>query len=118
MVKGPCRYTLPVEVILIERRKSVPLDKNEGIYVRDTREGSIRSVCGETYMLKAHEELWEMPIDETVEELLGFKGLRRDKTRLITFKCPFNSAVQVYDYKLKKSRIEYGPTLVKLEPDE
>jgi major vault protein len=43
MVYGPCRYVLPVEVVLIEKRKSIPLDSNEGIYVRDTREGSIRS---------------------------------------------------------------------------
>ena len=43
-----------------------------------------------------------MPLDEMVEELVGFKGgLRRDKTRLVTFKCPYNSAVQVYDYKRK-----------------
>jgi major vault protein len=82
-----------VEVVLIEKRKSVPLDKVEGIYVRDTREGSVRLVCGETYMLKAHEELAEMQLDDIVEELLGFKGLRRDRTRLVTFKCPFNSAV-------------------------
>jgi major vault protein len=93
MVYGPCRYILPVEVVLIEKRRSIPLDKNEGIYVRDTREGSVRSECGKTYMLKAHEELWEMPLDETVEELLGFKGIKRDKTRLVTYKCPFNSAV-------------------------
>ena len=44
-------------------------------------------------MLKAHEELWEMALDETVEELLGFKGVKRDKTRLVTFPCPFNAAV-------------------------
>ena len=58
MVHGPCRYTPPVEVTLIEKRRSIPLDSNEGIYVRDNREGSIRSECGKTYMLKAHEELW------------------------------------------------------------
>jgi major vault protein len=69
-------------------------------------------------MLKAHEELWEMPLDETVEELLGFKGIKRDRTRLITYKCPFNSAVQVYDFKIRQSRVEFGPNLVKLEPDE
>jgi major vault protein len=59
-----------------------------------------------------------MPLDETVEELLGYKGIKRDKTRVVTFKCPFNSAVQVYDYKRKKSRVAFGPDLVKLEPDE
>lgn len=60
-------------------------------------------------MLKAHEELWEMQLDETVEELLGFKGIKRDKTKLVTFKCPFNSAVQVYDYTKKQTRIVFGP---------
>lgn len=63
----------------------MPLDTNEGIYVRDIREGSIRSVSGESYMLKAHEELWEMPLSDIIEELLGFKGKKRDKTRVVTF---------------------------------
>jgi major vault protein len=119
MVHGPCRYIPPVQVALIEKRKSIPLDTNEGIYVRDNREGSIRSECGKTYMLKAHEELWQMPLDDMVEELIGFKGAnKRDKTRLVTYKCAYNSAVQVYDYKRKKSRVVLGPDLVKLEPDE
>jgi major vault protein len=70
-------------------------------------------------MLKAHEELWSMPLDTMVETLIGFKdGAKRDKTRLVTFKCPFNAAVQVYDYKRKQSRVCFGPDLVKLEPDE
>lgn len=118
MVFGPFRYIPPVEVFIIQKRKSIPLDINEGIYVRDNREGSIRSICGKTYMLQEHEELWSMPLDETVEELLGYKGIKRDKNRLVTYKCPYNSAVQVYDYKRKKSRVVFGPNLVKLEPDE
>lgn len=119
MVHGPCRYIPPVQVTLIEKRQSTPLDTNEGIYVRDNREGSIRSECGKTYMLKAHEELWQMPLDEIVEELIGFKGpVKRDKTRLVTYKCPYNSSVQVYDYKRKKSRVVFGPEQVRLEPDE
>jgi hypothetical protein len=49
-------------------------------------------------MLKAHEELWSMPLDDMVEELLsGAKAapnpVKRDRTRLVTYKCPFNSAV-------------------------
>jgi major vault protein len=51
MIFGPCRYVPPVEVFIIQSRKSIPLDKNEGIYVRDNREGSIRSITGKTYML-------------------------------------------------------------------
>ena len=42
-------------------------------------------------MLKAHEELWEMELDPVVEQLLAVKG-KRDKTRVVTYKCPFNNA--------------------------
>jgi major vault protein len=118
MIYGPIRYIPPVEVELIEKRYSIAMDKNEGIYVRDIRNGSIRSVKGETYMLKAHEELWEMDVDTTIEALLGYEEGRRDKTKLATYQCPFNAAVQVYDYKNKNSRVVFGPDLVVLEPDE
>ena len=92
MVRGPRRYVLPVECTLIENRTAIPLDTNEGIYVRDTSNGTVRSVCGETYMLQAHEEKWDMQLDPVVEQLLGFTG-KRDKSQLIVFKCPFNAAV-------------------------
>ncbi len=43
-----------------------------------------------------------MPLDSMVEELIGFKGGKvRDKTRLVTYRCEYNSAIQVYDYKRK-----------------
>lgn len=118
MVDGPCRYIPPVEVFIIQKRKTIPLDTNEGIYVRDNREGSIKLISGKTYRLAEHEELWPMPLDEMVEQLLGYKAAKRDATRMVTYKCPYNSAIQVYDYKRKKSRVVYGPDLVKLEPDE
>ena len=51
MVHGPCMYIPPVEVKLLEKRKAIPLDTNEGIYVRDNSKGSIRAECGKTYML-------------------------------------------------------------------
>lgn len=43
---------------------------------------------------------------------------KRDKTKIISFKAPHNSAVQLYDYKLKRSRVIFGPDLVMLGPDE
>lgn len=33
MIYGPCEYTPPVEVSILERRQAIPLDENEGIYV-------------------------------------------------------------------------------------
>jgi len=123
MVYGPRSFIAPVEIEILENRKAIPLDETEGIYVRDSRTGIVRSVVGKTYMLEAHEELWEMELSETIEgilkaQYLGITGKSRNKTRVVTFHCPFNSAVQVYDYKRKCPRVVFGPALVTLEPDE
>jgi len=42
----------------------------------------------------------------------------RDKTRVVSYHLPHNSAVQVYDYKEKRARVVFGPQLVSLGPDE
>merc|ERR1711998_372809 len=49
---------------------AIPLDENEGIYVRDTRSGKVRAVIGSTYMLQPQEELWAKTLPPEVEELL------------------------------------------------
>lgn len=130
MIYGPCDYVPPVEVEILERRRAIPLDENEGIYVRDLKTGKVRPVTGESYMLKPNEELWQKELPEIVEQLLARETtrdrkeqaatsvLQRDKTRLVTFRTPHNSAVQIYDYKAKAARVVFGPELVMLGPDE
>jgi len=123
MIYGPTDYVPPVEVEIIEKRKKIPLDENEGIYVRDIRTGRVRSIVGETYMLKPSEELWSKELPKEVETLLAkekFSDTRatRDKTRVVSYRAPHNTAVQIYDYKEKKSRVVFGPDLVLLGPDE
>lgn len=59
MVRGPVSYIPPVEVKVVETRKSIPLDKNEGIYVRNLDTGAVTAVIGNTYMLGSNEVLWE-----------------------------------------------------------
>jgi major vault protein len=128
MIKGPCDYVPHINVNIIEKRRSIPLDQNEGIYVRDIKSGQVRSVTAESYMLKENEELWEKLVPTVVEELLlkdvsrdrkeSGRAAQRDKTRVITYRTPHNSAVQIYDYKQKQSRVVYGPDLVMLGPDE
>lgn len=71
MIHGPCIYIPPIEVEVVEQRNRIPLDKNEGIYVRDTRTGQVRTVYGESYMLRSHEELWSMELPANVERLLA-----------------------------------------------
>ena len=83
----------------------------------------MRAVTGETYMLSQDEELWAKELSPAVEELLqsakdpvadrsdrrgGGAPKAREKTRVISFRVPHNAAVQIYDYKEKKARWEYG----------
>ncbi len=55
--------------------KAIPLDENEGIYVRDMKTGRIRAIAGESYMLKENEELWNKDLPAEVEELLNADAL-------------------------------------------
>jgi len=116
MLTGPCDYIPPIEVTVVERREAIPLDKNEGIYVRDTQTGRVRAVIGETYMLKPSEVLWQKTLPAVVEQLLG-RG-QADRTRLVAFPVPHNSAVQIYNYRSRVARVVFGPELAMLDPDE
>lgn len=133
MIRGPTEYVPPVEVEVVAMRKAIPLDDNEGIYVRDIRTGKVRAVMAQTYMLKENEELWEKELPPNVETLVqsskdpltdrSDRAARptvrvRDKTRVITYRVPHNAAMQIYDYKEKKARVVFGPDLVMLGPDE
>lgn len=119
MIRGPIEYVPPVEVDVVCERRAIPLDENEGIYVRDMKSGKVRAITGETYMLNSDEELWSKELPAAVEELLmsgkdplGDRSNRgpsapaaaRDKTKVVTFRVPHNAAVQIYDYKEKKAR--------------
>lgn len=129
MIYGPTDYIPPVSVDIVEKRRAIPLDENEGVYVRDIKTGKVRAVTGKVYMLSPYEELWKKDLSPVVEDLLtrpadqsetdaGMKAERRDPTRVVTYRIPHNSAVQIYDYKAKKARVHFGPDLIMLDPDE
>jgi major vault protein len=124
MLYGPADFVPPTQVEIVEKRRAIPLDVNEGIYVRDIKSGKVRAVTGESYMLKPNEELWKKELPKVVEDILAKERSaddnsgERDKTRLVTYRAPHNSAVQIYDYKEKKARVVFGPELVMLGPEE
>jgi len=130
MISGPTDYIPVVEVEILEKRRAIPLDNNEGVYVRDMKTGRVRAVTGEVYMLQPYEELWQKELPAVVEELLSkdadqSSGIRggaatgeRDKTRVVTYRIPHNAGVQIYDYKAKKARVVFGPDLIMLGPEE
>ena len=120
MIRGPAEYVPPVEVEVVTKRRAIPLDENEGIYVRNIKTGKVRAITGETYMLNQEEELWAKELLPGVETLLeqerdaladralrgkaGGDSKARDKTKVVTFRVPHNAAVQIYDYKEKAAR--------------
>ncbi|CAF4832999.1 unnamed protein product, partial [Rotaria sp. Silwood1] len=131
MVRGPKDYIPAVEAEVVLRRKAIPLDVNEGIYVRDVKTGKVRSVIGRTYLLTENEELWDKELPKQVEQLLNLdprcfedKSSQtaaippRDKSKVVAYRVPHNACVQIYDFKSKKARIIFGPELVMLGPDE
>uniref|UniRef100_A0A672PAC3 Major vault protein n=1 Tax=Sinocyclocheilus grahami TaxID=75366 RepID=A0A672PAC3_SINGR len=130
MLRGPIEYVPPATVEVLLRRDAIPLDENEGIYVRDIKTGKVRAVIGQTYMLTQDEELWEKELPANVETLLSqsladrsergrnLAQAERDQTRVVSYRVPHNAAVQVYDYREKKARVVFGPEMVMLGPDE
>ena len=120
MIRGPCEYVPPVEVELCNFRKAIPLDANEGVYVRNIKTGKVRAVIGCTYMFNQDEELWHKELPPVVEELLSQSkdpvadrsdrrstdksSKVRDKSKVVVFRVPHNAAVQIYDYKDKHAR--------------
>lgn len=118
MVTGPCKYAPPVEAEVVEERRAIILDVNEGIYVRDLESGDVRIVKGRNaYILKAHEVLVEKSFDERLEALID-PTLKRDKTKAVTIYLGHNEAVHIYKEKDNTSRVVLGPEVVMLEYDE
>nr|XP_057905567.1 major vault protein isoform X2 [Doryrhamphus excisus] len=133
MLRGPIEYVPPATVEVMLRRQAIPLDENEGIYVRDMKTGKVRAVIGQTYMLNQDEDLWQKELPPNVEALLTStrdpladrsdrtrtsEVQARNKTLVVSYRVPHNAAVQVYDYREKKARVVFGPERVMLGPDE
>lgn len=41
MIRGPTEYVPSVEVEVVSKQVAIPLDENEGIYVRDIKTGKV-----------------------------------------------------------------------------
>lgn len=70
---NPCGKNKLIRVFCVQvvtKRAAIPLDDNEGIYVRDIKSGQVRAVQGETYLLTQDEELWAKELPAGVEALI------------------------------------------------
>uniref|UniRef100_G3PQE1 Major vault protein n=1 Tax=Gasterosteus aculeatus aculeatus TaxID=481459 RepID=G3PQE1_GASAC len=133
MLRGPLEYVPPAAVEVVLRRQAIPLDENEGIYVRDIKTGKGRAFMGHTFMLTQEGEPCPQalpPKAETCQVSNGSRradrsdlprtgqGFRRNNTRGHSSRIPPNAPVQVYDYGEKAARVLFGPEMVMLGPDE
>ena len=80
LIKGPREYIPPCEVEMLEIRRAIPLDENEGIYVRNNETGEVVSQKGSTYVLKASESLWEKELEPEIESLL-YKSISEEEKK-------------------------------------
>uniref|UniRef100_A0A8C2HBL5 Major vault protein n=1 Tax=Cyprinus carpio TaxID=7962 RepID=A0A8C2HBL5_CYPCA len=137
MLRGPVEYVPPATVEVLLRRNAIPLDENEGIYVRDIKTGKVRAVIGQTYMLTQDEELWEKVLPANVETLLSqsrdpladrsergvnFAQTERDKTRVVSYRS-VEIFLRVFFYffiffYIIWTLVVFGPEMVMLGPDE
>lgn len=119
MIKGPREYIPNINVDVKREQKARALDSNEGVYIRDLVSGKVKAVIGEKVLLKDTEEFWDKELDPTIERIIyGSKASQRKKHEIVSYPVGENSAVQIYDFKLKKNKVVFGPELVLLQPSE
>jgi len=120
MINGPLKFIPGVEIKILEKRNKIPLDKNEGIYIRNIKTGKLFKHIGSSYFLSPDEELWEKDLPGNIEKIyLNDLNLTwRDKSKLVAYRCPFNCIMQIYNLKTKTNRIIFGPDLAVLDPEE
>ena len=54
MIRGPQEYVPSVEVEVVTKQKAIPLDENEGIYVRDIKTGKVHQTFVRCEVLERH----------------------------------------------------------------
>jgi major vault protein len=124
LIIGPCEFVPSIEVEVVEKRKAIPLEHNEGIYVKDLNTGEVKAVIGEKYILKHNEQLWEKLIPTDMNNYLTKLDPRftlkkvKNKFDVISFRIADGIVIKIYNFKTNKSRIVSGPVQVMLQPDE
>ena len=72
--------------------------------VRDTKTGHVRAVTGQTYMLKAQEELWQKDLPEEVEELLSVRHFFSSPRFISVWVLSANLSVELLPRRKRKKK--------------
>ncbi len=132
LLKGSTRYIPHKDVTVKERRQSLSLSEDEGVYVQNDDTGKVRLVAGPADFFVAHNEtLWDKALTDEESQSLGYAEQRLDGTARVLAATPRkreknheaivieledNEAVCVYEGDGR--RVEFGPKKVFLGPHE
>lgn len=116
--KGPMIFSLHPGEILEQNKiqNAISVPKNEGIYLRDIKQGAVRLVLGPTQIfLGAYEELYDKEMTERERTALKIDD-DYPEYKAISIELNENEVIQLYDRE--STKVELGPKRVFLGPFE
>lgn len=132
LVRGYCRFVPHRHVEIVEKRRSISLSREAGVYVQNNDTGTVRLVRGECDLfLEQNESFWAKILTQDEKEALGFcpQKVGRDTRVLAASPRPrrndYDAVVVELDIHQAiclqtqdKPKMVFGPQTVFLEPHE
>lgn len=135
LLKGPRKFIPHKDVRVKEKRPSIALAEDEGVFVQNDDTGEVRLVQGKdatSFFLEHNESLWAKRLTEEEEQALGFKEQEDvDEDSRVLAAAPRSRAhawdavvIELEDneaiclFEGDKRRVEFGPQKVFLNPHE
>jgi len=132
LIRGPRRFVPRKHLRIVAEREALSLAENEGVFVQNNDTGEVRLVRGPVDLLLAHnEDLWDKRLTDEELEALGLKvqNIGKESRALASAARPRskdheavvvtledNEVICLFDGD--KTRVEFGPKTVFLEPGE
>jgi len=133
LIRGPRRFVPHKDVEIVERRSSISLSEDEGVFIQNDDTGVVRLVRGPKDVFVEHNEsLWEKKLTLEEQEALGLvqqRGVDRDSRVLsasprvrkhnwqaVVIELEDNEAISLFDGD--ERRVEFGPGKIFLAPHE
>jgi len=133
LVRGFCRYIPHKDVEIVEKRTSISLSEEDGVYVQNDDTGLVRLVAATELFLEQNESLWDKVLTQDEMEALGYapQKVSRDTRTLavaprsrnqlsdaVVVDLENNQVICLQGKSREKQRVVFGPDKIFLEPHE
>ncbi len=133
LIRGPRRFIPHKDVEIVERRSSISLSEDEGVFIQNDDSGVVQLIRGPKDVFVEHNEsLWEKKLTHEEQEALGLvaqRGVDRESRVLsasprvrehdwqaVVIELEDNEVISLFDGD--KCRVEFGPGKIFLAPHE